>query len=245
MNRGQMRLEVLRALNAEDDTFFDTTSINDWLNEGIKTMCSVAQPLQAVATFTTVAGKQEYFEDVPKDIDQIFGMYIYQNNSFKLEQTDIRWIADGMGNRQGRPTKFYTRRYSQQTGSINSAGNITPANIPNGPAFVVGLDPKPASAMQVTMYYYPRHYNLTDDLDVPIAIPDEYHRGVIAYAVALGKEKEAAYGEAERWRGIFREYADRLRIKSISRGVLDKFPRVRTCDEDSRAFGEYTVYEAY
>lgn len=243
MNLAEMRLEVLQGLNAEDDDFFPESRINKWLNEAIQTMCSIAQPLQTTFQFTTVANQREYAAEVPNDIDEIFAVFVHAGTSQQLEQTDFRYVHQG-NRRAGTPRNFYTRRYAQQVAQSQSDGQITVSDIGQQPDFVLGLEPVPSSAMPITLYYFPKHYKLVADTDVPIAIPPEFHRGLIAYAIALGKEKEAALGEADRWRSVFGEYASRLRTKSIAKGVLAKFPTARIVDEDMPAFGSVRVYEA-
>jgi hypothetical protein len=209
-------------------------------------MCGVAEPLQATAQFTTVAGQREYSskEGIPADIDELFAVWCAANTSFQLDETDIRVLNRGVKH-TGIPRQFYRRRYAMQVGNQQSDGTITVSNTNPQPGDVIGLEPIPSAAYQVTIYYYPRHYKLIQNSDVPIAIPSDYHRGIIAYAVSLGKEKEAALAESDRWMAKFAEYAGRLKTKQIQRGVLSKFPTAKIRDEDAEPFGTFTVYEAH
>jgi hypothetical protein len=69
------------------------------------------------------------------------------------------------------------------------------------------------------------------DAAIP-AVPIEFRRGLIAYATALGKEKEMAYAEADRKRQEFTEFMGRLKEKMISMGQEMEFPMVRPDDEE-------------
>ena len=239
MNLGQMRLEVRRAIAELAADLWSDSEINDWLNEGAKIMVSNAQNIQAMHQFTTVAGTQEY--SLPDDIDELFAATYYNNGIIQLAPADARNIQQGT-NFTGISRWFYTRTSTAQTSGQGASGitlgTVDAAN-PRLPHLVLGLYPIPAAATQVTVFYYSRHYTMRTDGSVP-AVPPEFRRGIIAYATALAKEKEMAYGEADRKRKEFQEFADRLREKMVTDCQDIAFPTVRT-DDDQVPYGDIII----
>lgn len=239
MNRGQMRLEVRRAIAELTADLWSDAEINDWLNEGAKIMVSNAQSVQAMYQLTTVAGQQEYL--LPEDVDEIFSVTYFDAGVQQLIPIDARQVQIGT-NQSGNPRWFYTRNQSLQTGQMSSTG-ITVADVSESegqvPRLIIGLFPLPSAAKQLTVFYYARHYNMRVDGAVP-AVPPEFRRGIVQYATALAKEKEMAYAEADRCRKMFQDYSDRLREKMICDGQDIAFPCVQT-DEDVVPYGDVII----
>lgn len=246
MNLAQLRLEVRRALDGEGDNFWSDGEINDWLNEAAQTMVSIAQAYQLVHQFTTVANQQEY--PLPPYVDEIFNVKIFNNTQRTLEKcsvTDIE-VQEG-GQRTGIPYNFYVNYIAGQVADQQSDGSLTINQVdrqdPTEARLVLGLHPVPDSAKTITIYYYGRHFVMHGDRDTPV-IPPEFQRGLVAYAAALGKEKDSAFPEADRYMTKFGEYATKLRDKMISRGIEQGFPAAKIRDEEGGGFGQVTVYEA-
>lgn len=237
MNRGQMRLEVRRAIGELTADLWSDSEINDWLNEGAKILISNSQALQAIYQLTTVAAQQEYV--LPDFIDEVFNLTLNYNGLRSL--TNVRPEQVQLGTfMQGIPGWFYTRYLSQQTGDQTSSGITVDDVDPQGQhsKFVLGLFPCPNSALQLTVSYYARHFEMKTDGAVP-QVPPEFRRGIVAYATALAKEKEGAYGEADRKRKEFSDFSDRLREKMICDGQSE-FPCVTT-DEDEPLYGDVII----
>src|SRR5690606_28131130 len=95
------------------------------------------------------------------------------------------------------------RQYTRQTMNHGGGSSISQIELediagtsnPNKVKKVLGLWPVPGqTGKQIFVSYYQRHYLMEADEDEP-AIPPEFQRGWIDFAVAKGKAKEQAYGE--------------------------------------------------
>lgn len=239
MNLGQLRLEVRRALHELEADLFSDNEINDWLNEAAKIMVSNAQPVQAIHQFTTVASQQEYL--LPVDLDEIFNVTHYDTGVNNLRYVQPNQVQIG-GDQTGVPGFFYIRNQALKTGQMTSTGlTVADANMsdPGIARTVIGLFPVPSAAKQVTVFYYSRHGQMQNDGAIPM-VPPEFRRGLVCYAVALGKEKESAYAEADRHRKMFQDFSDRLREKMICDGQDMGFPCVEL-DDDQPMYGDVII----
>lgn len=238
MNLGQMRLEVRRAIAELTADFWSDSEINDWLNEGAKIMVSNAQSVQAIYQRNTVASQQEY--PLPEDIDEIVNVTYFDSAEHPLDPVDPRQVQIG-SNQTGTPRWFYLRKTTQYGNMASTGITVSDANEQQGmnAEQVLGLFPVPNAAKALTVFYISRHFQMKNDGAVP-NIPPEFRRGIIAYATALAKEKEMAYGDADRHRKMFQDFSDRLREKSIYDGQQIAFPCVQT-DEDRVPYGDVII----
>lgn len=231
MNRGKMRLEVRRAIDELTAEFWTDAEINDWLNEGAKTLVAIAQPLQMMTQFNTIANQQEYV--LNPDIDEIFSVNFNDgSNLYQLEPCDAKSVQWGTPSTSTYPTHFYLRFQSLATGGHAQSGIILgPVSDDNAePQMTLGLHPSPqVTGKAVTISYYARHVLMTNDLQVP-QIPVEFHRGIVYYAVAQAKVKDEAYAESDKFMEKFSNYAEKLRDKVISGGQEMRFPKVTDRD---------------
>lgn len=239
MNLQQMILEVRRALDGASDQFWTDSEITDWLNEGAKIMASDAQPIQAARQYATVANQQEY--DLGLDVDEIYGVaYLKGGNLNQLTPVDQRSVQFGSSH-SGLPTNFYTKQVTSQTTGQNTSGGITITDTANEGTTVLGLSPIPGTAGEtITVSFFARHMNMKYPKDTS-PIPLEFHRGIVAYATALGKMKDEAYGEATTiYLPTFNEFKDRLKQKMINRGHEMGFPKAKIIG-DSPSYGGSSV----
>lgn len=250
MNLAQMRLEVRRALDELTADFWTDNEINDWLNEGVRTMCQIAQPLQYIHQFTTQlrpGSTTEYAQEyaLPEDIDEVYGVSLLSSGAlYELMLGDSRRIQLGT-KISGTPDQYYIRYLAKQKADHVSTGGLSLSDVIRDDSTAVrpilGLFPVPNSALTVNVCYYSKHFIMTANNDV-CAIPYEFQRGPICFAIAKGKEKDAAFAEADRYMDQFQQYASNLRDKMIHRGQQVAFPRVRDCDGDAQALGYMKVY---
>ncbi|WP_196299639.1 hypothetical protein, partial [Streptococcus pneumoniae] len=69
---------------------------------------------------------------------------------------------------------------------------------------VLGLYPVPSTdESAITVFYFSKGFDMTNDNQIPHAIPLAFHRGIIHYATSLAKEIEEASAEADREMGKF------------------------------------------
>jgi len=228
MNLAQMIKEVRRALDEPTADFWTDEEITDWLNEGAKIMTSGAQPLQAFYQFSTVAGQQEYA--MPDDFDELFEVKYFRSNLTTLKLTSP--AAAQNGNSQGLPQYFYMRSVATQSAGQGADGDIQLGTPGTTFKTMLGLIDKPSqSGDKVTVFYFSQHFSMTNDTDVS-PIPVAFHRGPISYATAMGKQKDEAYGEQDKFLAMFKDFADSLKKKTINAGQETAFPQLRVVDED-------------
>lgn len=222
MNLGQLRREVRRILQEPTASLWDDSELNDYLNEAATVMTADCMPLQAVHTFNTVIGQQEY--ELPADTDEVFAVSYQIGNVFQpLDPTN-----PGVGTKDARylgvPDKFYVRAQTAYKMNRGSDGlmDIDPIEPQNGTktTMIIGLNPTPSEAdKQVVIQYYANHFRMANDLDIPV-IPLFAQRGMIAYAVAQAKYKEQAYAEiGQVYMPIFNDFTKKLKVKNMDRGI--------------------------
>lgn len=243
MNLAQMRLEVRRAIDELTASFWTDQEITDWLNEGAKIMCSDAQPIQATKQILTVQSQQEY--DLGQDVDEIFGVTYLRSTLFQLKPIDQRQVQFG-NPLTGLPQYYYIRQVSSQFAGQVSGGGQQVTNVNADPTVgttVLGLWPiSSANSEQITISYFARHFNMTNDKDVS-PIPLEFHRGIVSYAIAMAKMKDEAYGEASQvFLPMFQQFKDRLKEKMMNRGQEAAFPKVQMRDEFLMPGGSSIIY---
>lgn len=234
MNRGAMRREVRRFLGEPVADLWSDAEINDWLNEGAVLMCAESESLQAFYKKQTTANQQEY--ELPKNCDTVYSVKYFVSDLYDLIQTDA---TSQIGDRtSGKPSHYYLRQYVNQTAGQASDGNLTLTDLgdsPNDTGSVIGfIDTPSASTHYFIVLYFAKHYLMTADADVPV-IPYEFRRGIIAYATAMGKMKEEAYGEAnDIYLPMFESFKNKLKRKMTHRGIT-QFPKTKIVDETRRS----------
>lgn len=234
MNRGQMRLEVRRQLGEPVADLWSDEELNDWLNEGAMLMASASEALQAFFQKTCTSGVGEYL--LPAAVAKVTGVKYYNGTQTTLRPTDPSLSEVPNGDQPvGTPTLYYVRQYVSQTAYQGTDGDIDLANVSeneNAGRSVLGLRAIPGSSTDTfTVYFIPRHFLMVSDGDVS-PIPLEYHRGIIAYATGLAKEKEEAYAEAnEIFYPKFKEFKDQLKREMIARGQVQAFQKAKVVDE--------------
>lgn len=181
------------------------------LNEAARIMCSAAQSLTGFVTFNTAQAAdgnwaQEYV--LPLDVDQIVQAAYLSGTVFPLTPVPAESVQIG-GVVGGIPFYIYIREFTKfLTPQVASTGGIqvTPID-PNQPdaRTVIGLYPIPNAVLPVYLWYQAWHPNLQFPMDM-FQIPDAFKLGLVAYAVARGKEKESAFGEAQYWDGQHEKY---------------------------------------
>ncbi len=243
MNLQQMILEVRRAVNEITADFWSDAEITDYLNEGAKIMCAEAQPLQAFFQQTLTAGTQEYV--LPEDFDEVYSVALYHSaNIYQLKPTSPE--AAQFGNRiQSIPEYFYIRKQVAATAGQQSDGSIAVAAIndnPNAGKSVLGLWAIPNAADVLTVFYFSRHFQMRLPSDVS-PIPTEYHRGPVAYAIAMCKQKDEAYGEMNTiYLPMFQQFTDKLKRKMASRGQAMEFPKVKVLGENDYSGNSSVIF---
>lgn len=225
MNRGQLRKEVRRILQEPSETtasLWTDEEINDWLNEAAVVMTSEASPIQDICVINSVHGQQEY--PLPPQVNEIFSVsYQYGNGLQPLTPVNPR-IGSENSRYLGVPAHFYVRAFTPNTNNRTSSGlaDVDPIDPQNSKAhsMVLGLSPLPqASSNQIVIHFYAEHFRMSNDADVPI-IPVDCQRGLIAYAVAMAKQKEQAYGEITQvYMPQFTDFVGKLKKKNIDRGI--------------------------
>lgn len=234
-----MILEVRRGLGEQSsgsDDFWTNGEITDWLNEGLQILVSDTQMLQGRYQFTTVANQQEYV--LSPDIDEIYGVFHSDSRNDPLKLTDQFSAQQGSAT-TGRPTHYYLSALANQTSGMSTSTSqptIAQVNLQNASEFrlVMGLSPIPSAAKVITVFHFARHQRMRNLYDVP-AIPIEFHRGPISYAKAMGKEKDDAFAEKDKYLQEFSEFRQRLKDKAINQGQVNAAPRMRMSDD----YGEY------
>lgn len=225
MNLGQLRREVRRILQEPTETsvsLWEDSELNDYLNEAAVIMCAEAQPIQDVRVLTSVQGQQEYPLD--DDIKEIFSIsYQYSNGLVPLCPTNPS-VGSEDSRYLGLPSHFYVRAMTPNTNNRTSAGlaDVDPINAQNSKQhrMVLGLNPLPqSSGNQIVVHFFASHFKMTSDVDVPV-ISADCQRGLVAYAVAMAKYKEQAYGEINQiYLPMFQEFTKQLKKKNIDRGI--------------------------
>lgn len=236
MNRGQLRREVRRKLNESSADLWSDAAINDWLNEAVRTMIVISQPLQTAFQFypslrdgSTSEYKSEYI--LPADVDEVYQVTAHTGSNFPLQLVDESVIADGT-RVSGSPEYCYIKDSTMVTIEPLSDApglSVQALNSDNSQVArkVLGLYPVPSTdESAITVFYFSKGFDMTNDNQIPHAIPLAFHRGIIHYATSLAKEIEEASAEADREMGKFQEYAKALKEKMISRGQQMEFPRV-------------------
>lgn len=248
MNRGELRLAVRRALDAVNDTrFFSDAEINDALNEGLQTLCAIAESLQAAHQFTTELEpgstnfKQEYA--LPDDVLEVFAVALNNGDVRDLDEISAgRALVGARG--AGVPTHYYLRGYTKDRFQIQQSSiEKKPAERGSNPParFVLGFDPPPAGEYLITVFYFSVHDRMESDADIP-SIPVWCHRALVKYAESLMCEKDSAKAEADRAMMKFNEYAEKLRDRMITRGSANRLPEVKDPDEGEDVPAFYAGY---
>lgn len=228
MNRGQMRLEVRRQLGEPVADLWSDEELNDWLNEGAREMVAETQALQAFYKETTVAGKGEYL--LPAAVNEVSHVKYFNGTLNDLRPIDASLVGNGDGSTQ-LPEFFYVRQYVAQTAGQDETGDVEledVSNNPNAGRTVLGFWGIPSvNNHTFTVFYIPRHFDMKTDGDVS-PIPPEYHRGIIAYAIAIAKEKEEAYAESDQiFMPKFEKAKQKLERKMVARGQSKAFPKAK------------------
>ncbi len=230
MNLGQIRKEVRRILGEPTPSLWLNDELNDYINEACKVMISEAQPAQAVWAKVITAGSQEII--LPSDCDEVFGVSIKRSNTiYHLERMSPVEALDG-AYYSGIPSRFYVRSNSPVMAPKESDGSLAVAPIDAGDnnikRQVLGLMPVPSQADTVYVSYYQSHYIMQSDADYP-AIDTAFHRGIIAYAIAMAKQKEEAYAEISQvYMPQFAEFMKRFKRKAMNGGVQSGFNKARS-----------------
>lgn len=233
MNRGQMRLEVRRQLGEPVADLWSDEELNDWLNEGAMLMAGESEALQAFFQKTTTSGVGEYL--LPSVVAKVTAVKYFGSSIMTLRPIDPALAS--IGNQvTGTPTHYYIRQFVSQTAYQGSDGDIDIANVSeneNAGRTVIGFWSIPGSSTDTfTVFYIPRHFLMMTDGDVS-PIPMEFHRGIIAYATALAKEKEEAYAEAnEVFYPKFKDFKDQLKRDMVARGQVQAFRKAIVADEN-------------
>lgn len=190
-------------------------------------MCSLCQLLVATKQISSVQGQQEYA--LPDDLDEVENVVFWNGTLLRNIPVSQAQVQNGCQT-QGIPVAFYLRFMTMQFMNQGANSDIAITEINPGarkPKRVIGLFPIPSMTGQnITVTYYQRHYPLQQSLD-EFAIPDEFMRGVVAYAQAKGKEKESAYQEADKFMATFKDYSQRLSEKWQNQGQEVAFPRMK------------------
>lgn len=247
MNRGQLRREVRRKLNESSADLWTDDAINDWLNEAVRTMIVISQPLQTAFQFypslrdgSTGEYKSEYV--LPLDVDEVYQVTAHNGSNFPLQLVDESVIADGT-RVSGSPEYCYIKDSTTVTVeplSVAPGLAIKALNSDDGQVSrkVLGLYPVPSTAESaITVFYFSKGCDMTNDNQIPHAIPLAFHRGLVHYATSLAKEIEEASAEADREMGKFQEYAKALKEKMIARGQQMEFPRVCESEDNGLPSG--------
>lgn len=238
-------MQVRIGLDGITDQFWTDDEIISWLNEGAQLMCSLAQLLVGAVQIDSTQNVQEYV--LPEDCDEVDA--VSYNNGTLLRMGLTQQNRAQVSNRvTGTPTRFYMRigtfQFMNHGGpGASSSSEIALSNIPQGPGRkprkVLGLYPIPsASGQTITVIYYQKHYQMLQDNDEP-AVPEEFQRGWLDFAIAKGKTKESAYAESDKFMASFKDYAQRLTEKWQNQGQESAFPRmnVRGLNADGDQFG--------
>lgn len=233
MNLREMILEVRSALDepSESARMWTDTEIKRWLNQAARIMVSTSLPLQAVYKTPTVASQQEYA--LPDEVIKVFSVTYFQGRNYQLRPADNVGIQSGVLV-TGTPSSFYLRQRSRNTAGLTTTTvDVQPvdANNPRKAAMVIGLDPAPSGVGSLIVSYYSRSMVLVNDGD-EISIPEEFHDGICAYAIAKGKEKDLAYEEGQLYLARFKDHTEGLRALMILDGQTMAFPHVTIPDED-------------
>lgn len=221
---GQVRV----VLNEATPRFWSNSEIIAWLNEGAQLMASEAKALTAFYQIPTVAGVQEYA--LPEDCLEVASAFYAQGAVLPIKPLSEAILKAG-GNATGVPLWCYFRIGSTQYANVTGVNDITLTDIEGQstrrkPKMVIGLYPIPVGSNNLTVGYYARHYVLVNSND-EFGIPDEYQRGIVAYAAACGKRKEQSVAEFNEQMGIFKEFKDRLCEQMNNNGDLIEFPRMK------------------
>lgn len=229
MNLRQAILQVRYGLDEITPALWTDVEIIAWLNEGAQLMNSLAQVLIGVQKIPSVIGKQEYV--LNEDCDEIDSVAYFNGTLLRPIPTQQAAVQVGTST-LGIPVSFYLRTVTLQFMDQDpNGGDINVTQIPQGvarkPRMVIGLAPIPSVAGQMlTVSYFARHYQMFLD-DDESAIPQEFQRGYIDFAIAKGKEKEAAYAEADKKMASFKDYSSRLQEKWQNAGSEVGFPRMK------------------
>lgn len=222
MNLGQLRREVRRILQEPTKDLWEDDELNDYLNEAATVMTADCQPLQAVASLSSVTGQQEYL--LPSDVDEVFAVGYQIGNVFvQLEPTNPR-IATQDARYLGIPNKFWVRAATNVSLNRGSDGllDVDPINPQNQnkTGKMLGLSATPSeTGKQIVIQYYANHFRMTNDLDIPV-IPVFAMRGLIAYAVSIAKQKEQDYAAISKvYMPIYQDFTAKLRKKNVDRGI--------------------------
>lgn len=241
-----MRLEVRELLKEQDanTSLWTDKQLNKWLNQGAKLMVAYAQPQESMGGFTcelqTVnAGlyKSEY--ELPEDVDEIFGAWVYIGQQQELRQCGVEKALREQ-NIQMIPTHFYVRKLvTKRMDGAPTGITVSSENQERRGRTMFGLHPRPASNYPITYCYYSRQFEMRNDHDIPI-IPYEYREGIINYCMSKCKKSDDMYAEADYYMNEYKAFADKCRDKMISRGQEVDFPvtkiRNENCGEDDGGF---------
>jgi hypothetical protein len=244
MQLNQALAQVRVVLNEATPRFWTDNEIVAWLNEAATLMCSEAKCLTNYYQTPTVAQQQEY--PLPEDVDEVACVWYSQGTILLIKPLEEALLKAG-AKAVGLPLWCYFRIGALNFANVTGTADITvtPINTQRRkPPMVIGLYPIPANDNVMTVQYYARHYTvgLNNNMTDEFAIPDEYMRGVIAYAAALGKAKEQAVAEFEKQMGIFKEFKDRFVEKMGNNGQLIDNPRMKIRGRGTDQAGSSWIY---
>ena len=140
--------------------------IGGWINEAYKILARIAR-IPAEATITFSSSYNLY--DLPSNFAEFDKVKLDSEDGF-LETINERDIDT---DETGQPTNYFLR------------GNK------------LGVYPLPDASYAATLHYFKYLAELTQDADAPDArVPEEFHPGVVEYAIAMAKEADGMYKSA-------------------------------------------------
>lgn len=141
-------------------------NIGTWLNDAYKILARIAR-IPAEATITFSTSYSLY--DFPANLAEIEKVKLTANDYF-MEEVNERDIDT---DETGEPTKYFLR------------GNK------------LGVYPLADDDYPGKLYYFKYPAELTQDADAPDGrIPEEFHPGMVEYAIAMAKETDGSYKSA-------------------------------------------------
>lgn len=236
---GQVRV----VLNEATARFWTDAEIIRWLNEAAQLMTSEAKCLTGWYQRETVPNQQEYV--LPEDCEEIASAFYSQGTILEIKPLQEAMVKAG-AKATGLPLWCYLRIGALESANVTDQAVITIAPLPGittrkKPQMIIGLYPIPSGSNKLTVGYYARHYWVQENTD-EFAIPDEYMRGVIAYAAGLGKLKEQAVAEHDKQMTTFKEFKDRFVERMCNNGQLVQFPRQKIRGRGSDQAGSSWIY---
>jgi hypothetical protein len=247
MNFAQARYQVQLGLDDVNAQYWSVAEINLWINEGAKLMNSRAQCLTNVWQLPANSAQvqQEYL--LPEDMDEVLSVRFFQGTLLVLKpkpQKDLQFGTRLVGTPMHYYIRYGTLTYAGQGPSGDVLVQPITTNLSKKPKFIIGLSPIPQNPNNITVLYNARHPMLMNDED-ELCIPDEFERGVIAYAIAQGKNKEEAYAEADKWMSLFTQFTESCKEKFDNMGQEDSLPTFKirnTADNEMGLGGSSWIY---